>query len=239
MYESQMIWRIVEVTMYLLSINKEEVYRYLGMNPQMVDEQTEQDILEVTAILKEKAVPRFCYQIFYLEKESDLVVKGTNLHFSSKDINKLLEESQQCILMAVTLGQEVDQLLRKYQLMNLSKAVIMDVCASSMIEDFCNQVETEIGKTLLDKHIYFTDRFSPGYGDLSIDIQPTFLRVLDAQRKIGLHVTNTGIMIPRKSITAIIGISKKPQKRNHKSCEICSLSKQCPYKKEEFKSCNI
>lgn len=54
-----------------------------------------------------------------------------------------------------------------------------------------------------------TMRYSPGYGDLDISANRDILNVLDAHRKIGVTVTNTGIMIPRKSVVALIGITNK------------------------------
>ena len=54
-----------------------------------------------------------------------------------------------------------------------------------------------------------TMRYSPGYGDLDISANKDILQVLDAHKRIGVTVTNTGIMIPRKSVVALIGITNK------------------------------
>ena len=55
--------------------------------------------------------------------------------------------------------------------------------------------------------------------------------LLDASRKIGVTVTDRLILIPRKSVTAVIGISEKeiPQKR--RGCSCCNMRKTCPYRK--------
>ena len=58
-----------------------------------------------------------------------------------------------------------------------------------------------------------------------------FLDLRDASRKIGVTVTDRLILIPRKSVTAVIGISEKeiPQKR--RGCSCCNMRKTCPYRK--------
>jgi cobalamin-dependent methionine synthase I len=63
-------------------------------------------------------------------------------------------------------------------------------------------------------------RYSPGYGDLGIENNKGILDVLSAQRNIGLTITDSGIMIPRKSVVAIMGVSelKYNNKGVKKSC---------------------
>ena len=75
-------------------------------------------------------------------------------------------------------------------------------------------------------------RYSPGYGDLSIEKNIDIINVLNSQKNIGLTVTDSGIMIPRKSVVALIGVSKKGIKREKKSCDNCYNKHNCNYKKE-------
>ena len=51
--------------------------------------------------------------------------------------------------------------------------------------------------------------------------------VLDTGRAIGLTVSHSGIMIPRKSVTAILGISAQPVKRRPSGCEGCAARARC------------
>ena len=53
-----------------------------------------------------------------------------------------------------------------------------------------------------------TPRFSPGYGDLSLDLQTDLIRITEAQKHIGITLSENLIMIPTKSVTAIIGIKQ-------------------------------
>ena len=56
--------------------------------------------------------------------------------------------------------------------------------------------------------------------------------LLNSQKEIGLTVTNSGIMIPRKSVVALIGVSHKRTNNFKKSCENCNNRHNCNYKKE-------
>lgn len=78
---------------------------------------------------------------------------------------------------------------------------------------------------------FLTDRFSPGYGDLPLKHQPDVLRLLEAQKRLGINLTSSGLMIPRKSVTAIMGISRERQKKRFKGCEVCSRFMDCELRK--------
>ena len=63
-----------------------------------------------------------------------------------------------------------------------------------------------------------TPRFSPGYGDLPIELQRDFLTLLDASRKIGLTATESSMLVPSKSITALIGIRSDQKEITYHPC---------------------
>ena len=79
----------------------------------------------------------------------------------------------------------------------------------------------------------FPFRFSPGYGDLPIELQDPILRLLDAPRRVGLCATDRHILTPRKSVTAVLGISDgeiSPQKRG---CASCTFRDRCKFQCKE------
>lgn len=101
------------------------------------------------------------------------------------------------------------------------------------MEQVCDIVCTLIEKEDMVKNKSLTYRFSPGYGDLPLDIQKSFLGVLDAEKKIGLTASSNNILLPRKSVTAVVGILEGNCKHNIKSCSNCNKNRDCMYKKEE------
>ena len=82
---------------------------------------------------------------------------------------------------------------------------------------------------MLSKRTYFKFRYSSGYGDLSLDIQKEIINILDCERKIGLNVSNEKILFPRKSITAIVGVTNRIKEKS--KCKECVNFERCNYRK--------
>ena len=85
-----------------------------------------------------------------------------------------------------------------------------------------DEIEKDVVSSSNDK-IYLKPRFSPGYGDLDISYQKDFIRLLDTPKKIGLSLTNGGMLAPTKSVTAIIGITNTDFRAKNK-CSSCNSS---------------
>ena len=80
-------------------------------------------------------------------------------------------------------------------------------------------MEETLREKLAAQALYLTDRFSPGYGDMPLAQSGQICEVLNAGRSIGLTVSQSGILMPRKSVTAVLGISRTQVLRRPKGCE--------------------
>ena len=136
--------------------------------------------------------------------------------------------------MAATVGSEVERKIKFYSKYNLTKALILDSCSTTAIEEVCENLQVNIGKKILKGKERFTLRYSPGYGDLSLDIQKEIVSILDCERKIGVNVSSDKLLFPRKSVTAIIGITNKEQSKD--KCNDCNNFERCRYRKGD-KNC--
>ena len=128
-------------------------------------------------------------------------IKCNIMGTESKDLEKCLKDSNEAFIFAVTLGSGVDRLLLKYSKISPSSAFIIDALASAYAEaaaDRAQDILDSIAKTKL--------RFSPGYGDLPLEIQPRVLDLLNAGKLLGVTLTDSLLMKPQKTITAIAGI---------------------------------
>lgn len=212
-------------------IDKNEVLRYLGYRGQNIDANIESLLEECMNELETISKGKYVYNIFDIKRcNKNIILKDTTLSLSGRDINKHLMYSDRCILMAATLGLEVDKHIALYSRTDLTKGIILDACASSAVEELCDCVEEEIKDEANDMGYEITSRYSPGYGDFSIRVQKDILDILKAYERIGLAVNESNIMIPRKSVTAVIGFQKaKCQEKNDK-CSGCS-QKNCLYRK--------
>ena len=217
---------------FKLDINKKEVLRYLGYKGQDLDENIMEFIEECREEIKKVATPRVIYRYKKIDiKEQGVEVLDTNLVLTGNDIKLHLKDSRECVLMAVTLGNDIEKRTRLYEKINLTKALILDACATTAVEEVCDHIENMIKEDAKAKGMNITFRYSPGYGDLPLDIQNSFLRVLDAQKLIGLTVSENNLLFPRKSVTAIIGIVNSGIVKK-KSCKECSNYKYCNFRKE-------
>lgn len=204
----------------LEKLNRSEAIRYLGGAGIQMNDQMEVLMDECEKMVLEKAAPKFLY--IELDLPCDTIMGG-------KDIANHLDGCEKAILMCATLGAEIDKLIRISQISDMAKAVVLDSFASVAVEQVCNKVD-EIIAEKYDGY-YMTFRFSPGYGDYPISLQQDFLRMLDAPRKIGLTTNENFLLMPTKSVTAVMGLSKNPIERKKRGCAICNMRGKCRFRK--------
>ena len=183
--------------------------------------------------IEKSASARYIYNVFELirEEEGPISLKGSSLRLPGKDIASLLKECSRCILLTVTIGGTVDRILRRAQISDMADAVLLDFCASNAAEDLCGRIHSDLEEEYEKKGLYLTDRFSPGYGDLPIGLQSEICRVLQTDKRLGLTVNSGNMLIPSKSITAVIGISHRPQPKKISGCANCKMKDTCKFRK--------
>lgn len=218
-----------------ITLNKKlesEAIRYLGYGKHAIDERTKEMIQDSLKELEEISNVRFIYRIFevsFLEnkKENGLRLEALEIH--SKNLKKNLQDCPKAILFCITLGTEVDRLIRRYSITDMSRAVVMQACAAAFLEAACDLAQ-EYMKKELEPGWYFRPRFSPGYGDFSIFHQRDILQMLEVPKKIGVTMTDSYMMTPTKSVTAVIGMSHVKQICHVAGCEQC-VKKDCIYRR--------
>lgn len=213
-------------------IEENEVLRYLGVSPKRANSDLRVYVYDCIEEILKVAYPKYVYNILDLEiNEGNILLKGTDIYLEGENINKHLDNCFKCALMGVTIGALVDRKIEYYKNYDLTRSFVLDACATALVESICDEVQEEISSIAKKEYkLKITSRYSPGYGDFSLNIQSKLLNVLKAD-KIGLTVTEEMIMIPRKSVTAIIGL--KEQKESFEiSCKNCSSKNNCIYKKD-------
>lgn len=200
------------------------------------DERLAFSLDEAERLLKASARPKAVYRL----------MQRADFHTEGVSIEKHLKGCEQAVVMAVTLGMEVDRLIRRTQVTDMAMAVIIDTGASVLVEQLADEFQEYIkarrkeddeamrraGNAASSACFFTASRFSPGYGDYPVTEQARILRYLDAQRQIGLNVTQDSLMVPRKSITAVMGVSGKAVSGSLATCEECILKDKCELRKE-------
>lgn len=214
--------------MNITEINRSEAFRYMGHGGGEIPANIAALADECERRLLDAISPKYVYAVYDIDigREAEGVsVVNTPLVLTGTSIAAHLRVCERCVLMAATLGAGADSVIRGYESVAMEKAVIADCMASAAVEQLCDAAEAEIRNKLPGMN--FTWRFSPGYGDLPLDIQRGFLEVLNAHRRIGLTATENCILIPRKSVTAIIGVSPNEIPKGRRGCGSCSLRDAC------------
>lgn len=215
------------LTLPLNEIDKQEALRYMGC-PGEPDAALLAVVSDCEEKLRRAVLPRVIYRVLPLSRENGVLSAG-GMVLSGEDITRHLAECDRIILMAATLSGQADQLIHRAGISDMTRSLAMDTLASAGIEQVCNRAEECFREQLPEA--YFTWRFSPGYGDLPLALQPEILQLLDAQKRLGLTVTPEHILIPRKSVTAIIGLADHPLKKGARGCATCRMRETCPFRK--------
>lgn len=206
----------------LSNLNRSEALRYMGAKALNPDKMTSDIMDEVENELLKVCRPAYTFT----EIPKDSLALGGN------DIKKVVAESEKVLLIAATLGIYVEKLLRKTQITDMAKAVVVDSMASVAIEQFMYKIEDELKERY--KGLYFTNRFSPGYGDYPLEKQREVVRILNTEKKLGLSLTDSLLLNPTKSVTAVIGLNKNEVKGKINCTSKCMKcgNKNCPYRRE-------
>ncbi len=195
----------------------EETCRYMGVKGRPDSAMTD---LANEAVESVKAAANFrnvCRR-FSLLIPDDRTVKIGSREVTSRALARHLAGCQGVLLLAVTLGSGVDRLLARSGAQRPSLMVAQQAAAAALAEEYSDRCCKEAQERLAGYRLL--PRFSPGYGDWSLQDQSVLLEMLDASRKIGLTVTQSGMLTPLKSITAAVGIKPEmSQRKSHESAE--------------------
>lgn len=185
-------------------ISKAESARYIGIRT-VPDEKTAELLDRYEEIVRSRLMPAYVWRESQLAFSTEGVyLSGLSVPLTGNSIQKLLNGCVRAVVLAATVSAEADRLIRQLSVSDMAAAVVVDALCSAAIEQVCDKAEIEIfGDMPKEQRTY---RFSPGYGDLPIELQANLLNYLNAQRRIGLSCTDSYLLTPTKSVTAIIGV---------------------------------
>ena len=216
---------------------KKEALRYLGYRNTMPDENTE--LLVDSCIVEARAAASMVHvsRIFPVSvqtreehgQEEGWIESGCFVT-RSKSLSKNLEGCEQILVFAATLGVGIDRLLTRYSKLEMSRAVVLQAVSAALIEAYCNELNAKWKDDFKKEGWYLRPRFSPGYGDFALSNQKIILQSLDAAKWTGITLTDSLLMMPSKSVTAVIGMGKNPVNCGVEGCEACE-KKDCVYRR--------
>ncbi len=200
-----------------MQLNIQEALQYLGVHEDK-DGTLHAQMSALAEQLQARITPRFTW---VLAEVSALALPG-------RSAAKLLADCSEAAVLVCTLGAEFDRWVRQLQVRDMPRAVLLDALGSAYVEAGCDAAENAIRARFPGK--FLTDRFSPGYGDLPLDVQPRLIRLAGANR-IGVTLTDSMLMNPQKSVTAVVGIANQPQRARIRGCDFCAMKATCTLRK--------
>jgi len=199
-----------------VEIDESEVRRLLRMaEAARRNEKVEKAIGEMLELARKLIEPRGVY----------IVIDGSD--FPASDRFAEMGEVAFCICtIGPSLEEEVTRLSKKRSML---EAVVLDSIGSVAAEAVAEYMDGLIQKYAHGRGLKTSCRASPGYGDWDVSEQRGIFELLPAE-KIGVKLTESFMMIPRKSVSFAINIAEKPARmRSENSCRNCPV-KDCPYR---------
>jgi len=132
--------------------------------------------------------------------------EDARLEISGK-LARHLDGCRDACLVCGTIGAGFDAFQRRASVSSGVDALIVQAVGAALIEKWMDETEVEIVKELAPDES-LVPRYSPGYGDFPLAAQRTLLALLDAPHTTGVSLTDTLLMVPSKSVSAIIGVKK-------------------------------
>lgn len=213
--------------MRLNPISKTEAARYMGIRGD-IDEAAKTLLDEAEFEVRTKLAPKYVFREANVSLENGMIkLDCMNSPLEGRDICEHLKGCKKAVILAATLSSEADRLIRQAEIKGMAEALAVDCICSAAIEQVCDRAEEEIFSQL--SYPFRTWRFSPGYGDLPLTHQKELLAALNAYRRIGLAVTKSYMLVPSKSVTAIIGVSDESMDKGEIGCAVCCMRGRCAF----------
>ncbi|MBR0397960.1 MAG: Vitamin B12 dependent methionine synthase activation subunit [Eubacterium sp.] len=216
----------------MLTVNRQEIYRYLGYGMQEPDAEVRRAVEDCLTFLIPQLETREVHRAFSLQFTGRNTLDIGGLVIQSSALAKNLDGCSEVCMMAATVGFAPDRLsARAAAAGKVSRSLMYLAAGTALIEAWCDQVSGLIREEFAGQGLYPRPRFSPGYGDFALEYQQDLMQMLRVQKTIGVTLTESLLMMPSKSVTALIGLSVQDEQCTVSGCEVCAKAASCSYRR--------
>lgn len=205
-------------------IDQGEVRRYAGLRQKLFDQRLIREACDEARLL---AAPRGNYEIYEYDCSTGKVA-GVGPTLEGKSIRHHLEGCGKVAVMTATAGGAIEQAVTdSFAAGRYAYSLLLDAAGTQAVEQIADEVEKEIGRQAGRMGLTTRWRFSPGYGDWPLTAQRDIAPLAGCDR-IGISLTESLMLQPRKSITAVVGLGATAEsgEKNH-DCAACDKL-DCP-----------
>ena len=196
-----------------IDIPVKDVIRRMGYPDSEHESLSQIKTLMDAELMRAKALfsPKGIYRSFRVAERTlnRLTFKNTKFTIHSEKVCRMLKDADPVILFMVTIGPDLEKVVDElFAGGESTRGFILDAIGSETADAVADKLHWEILSELAKKNDYkVTPRFSPGYGDWSLTVQKEILKVC-AGDQLGISVTPSSLMIPRKSVSAVLGLMR-------------------------------
>ncbi len=221
-----------------------EAMRYMGSHNGVSESDTTVKLMtDAIRSLELYSSPKYVSREFTLNtgagNDMDSVISLGSFSVRSVSLARNLKGCTRAVLFAATIGPQADRLCKRAQLTSMAQAACYQAAGAAAIEALCDYINSNITRDYKADGFFTRPRFSPGYGDVSLEHQKDWFRELDITRNCGIELTDSLLMIPTKSVTAIIGLSPDDREScslsqsDMTACDLCDNSSTCAFTRKE------
>lgn len=220
-------------------IDRPEALRYLGYGGQQIEPELTRAIESIMREVERTIEPRGVRMVFPVDAaatdasgEPCIRTVGAAIELRGRDIYRHLKDASHVCVLACTLGMACERRLRLLSSQHPLDATIYDAAASAYVEAAVREMDAQARAEAEAAGLASNWRFSPGYGDCPLAAQPQILAALNARRLIGLTATPTNLLMPTKSVTAVIGLFEGDvhDADTRPTCSICRMRASCRFR---------
>lgn len=223
---------IVEKEKLSFSLSEQTLIKLLGYSPasapQPVIEAVGNLLPKVTKLLSPQGgFKLFDFGSVSFGKDSFNVKEQT--FECGKIIASNFKKCESLAILTVSLGNKIsDEIRILMDSGDILSGFILDKIASEIVEQFADKIEEMISSLCQKQNLKITNRYSPGYCGWDVKEQQKLFSLLP-DNFCGISLTDSSLMLPIKSVSAVIGIGKYADKREYQ-CSICDI--EFCYKRE-------
>jgi len=216
-----------------LNLDKKQVLRRSGLcYSSKLQLQVMSILQELLVMLGDLLAPAIVYELHLISFVSDdLVCLDNGIVFHGSSLSQFLVRAREIAVVVCTIGPTLEKKVNDYFTHNEPlRGLILDHIGTAALDSLAAKACEFINREASFQGYKSGAPFSPGQLDSPILDQWHLFELVPAEQ-IGVQLTSMGMMVPRKSISMVIGMGSKMTTRTRADiCNRCSLKETCLYR---------
>lgn len=216
-----------------LELNIKDIEKFMGYDGEPPPEPIPEIIEDVLSKVEPYSDIQGGYRIFETikrDKHNHLVTIEETTFNIKPIISNLIRKAEKAALFVCTAGAGIGEWSKELMSSgDLMKGYVVDVIGSEIVEKAMDRIQENLESDMRTKGLGITDRYSPGYCDWQVSEQQKLFSFFP-DNYCGIRLSESSLMYPIKSVSGIIGIGPKAERKGY-TCDFCKV-KDCLYRKK-------